>query len=172
MNRIKQNRRWVAVVGVVLVVLAFPLWRPLFVDDVVDESFPMAAQASDVEAVMESTTGEPLLTLRVGSFVDGQGFYQAEGTATIYQLADGSRVLRFENFRTTNGPQLHVYLASNDAPEHAGELGRYLDLGALKGNVGDQNYVIPAEVDLSQFNSVVIYCVPFERVFGYATLTV
>lgn len=171
----KSSGKWFVLGISLLLVLSFPLWRPLFVDDVVNEELPAPAVAMAMamsDAAAPPTAAEiALQTIRLGSFVDGEGFYQTEGTATIYQLADGRRVLRLADFRTTNGPALHVYLASDADPQHRGELGRTLDLGALKGNVGDQNYEIPADIDLSLFNSVVIYCVPFERVFGYATLS-
>jgi hypothetical protein len=46
----------------------------------------------------------------------------------------------------------------------------YLDLGSLKGNLGNQNYDIPAGTDINQFKSVVIYCLPFHVVFSTADL--
>ena len=98
--------------------------------------------------------------------------HEGMGTATIYQLADGSRVLRFENFEVLNGPQLHVYLAQqNPVPNSVGiELEGILDLGPLKGNIGDQNYNIPDEILLDNFQSVVIWCVPFRVPFNAAPL--
>jgi hypothetical protein len=78
--------------------------------------------------------------------------------------------LRFEDFSVTNGPDLHVLLAVDPAPASREDLGDYVDLGSLKGNLGSQNYEIPPGTDLSQFKSVVIYCVPFHVVFATATL--
>jgi hypothetical protein len=70
-----------------------------------------------------------------------------------------------------NGPDLHVLLANHPAPADRAEgMASYLDLGSLKGNVGSQNYEIPASADISQFQSVVIYCEPFHVVFSTATL--
>lgn len=107
--------------------------------------------------------------LAMGSFIDIDPIHGAEGSATIYQLPDGARVLRFEDFRSKNGPDLHVYL-STEAPTStfAGLGADEIHLGALKGNVGNQNYEVPADVDLSQYRSVVIYCVPFRVVFSTA----
>jgi hypothetical protein len=98
--------------------------------------------------------------------------HEGMGTATIYELADGSRVLRFENFEVLNGPQLHVYLATeNPIADTVGvELDGFLDLGPLKGNIGDQNYTIPDEIFLDHFQSVVIWCVPFRVPFNAAPL--
>ena len=110
--------------------------------------------------------------LAMGSFIDIDPIHGAEGSATIYQLPDGGRVLRFEEFRSKNGPDLHVYL-STEAPvsTFAGLGDGEIHLGALKGNVGNQNYDIPADVDLSQYRSVVIYCVPFRVVFSTAAFS-
>jgi hypothetical protein len=109
--------------------------------------------------------------LSQGTFIRIDAVHAAEGTATIYDVGS-SRVLRLENFRSTNGPGLHVLL-SKKVPtttfEGAGE--DAIDLGKLKGNVGNQNYDIPAEIDLSDYQSVVIYCVPFGVVFSSAALS-
>jgi hypothetical protein len=109
--------------------------------------------------------------IRTGTFTEIDPVFRGEGTATMYQLADGSRILRFEEFRVTNGPNLHVLLTRRPAPRTAEEVGTdYIELGALKGNVGDQNYAVPSEVDLGQYRGVVIYSIPFEVVFSTAEL--
>ena len=104
-----------------------------------------------------------------GSFVGADAFHEGEGIATIYQLGD-ERVLRFEEFSVTNGPDLHVILSTNPNPTGQDDIGDYIDLGMIKGNIGNQNYEIPADVDLSQYQSIVIYCQPFHVVFATATL--
>ncbi|MCY3866610.1 MAG: DM13 domain-containing protein [Chloroflexi bacterium] len=131
-----------------------------------DQVVPQSEQAmpSDMPA-------EPTVLLR-GSFIDIDPIHGAEGTATIYELRDGERLLRFEDFRSKNGPDLHVYLSTEAPTSTFGGLGAAeVHLGALKGNVGNQNYEIPADVDLSQYRSVVIYCVPFRVVFSTAEFT-
>jgi hypothetical protein len=85
--------------------------------------------------------------------------HQGSGAATIYDV-DGGPVLRFEDFDVTNGPDLRVNLVLDD--------GSMLDLGALKGNVGNQNYDIPADVDLESVSSVLIYCRAFSVPFAEA----
>jgi hypothetical protein len=94
------------------------------------------------------------------------------GQALVYQLADGSRILRLQGFEVDNGPDLHVYLVPVDpVPSSIGvENPGSVDLGGLKGNVGDQNYELPADLDLSQFKSVVIWCQPFRVPFIAAPL--
>jgi hypothetical protein len=126
------------------------------------------------EPATETPTAEPEpaqpTVVVQGQFQDADSFHKGSGLATIYQLPDGGLILRFEDFSTTNGPDLHVLLASDPAPTSRDDLGDYLDLGSLKGNVGNQNYDIPSDTDLSQYKSVVIYCVPFHVVFATATL--
>ncbi len=98
--------------------------------------------------------------------------HPTEGTAIIYQVADGSRILRFTNFRTTNGPNVHVYMvAADDAKDNASvQHAGFIDLGPLKGNVGDQNYVFGPDVDLSRYRAVSVWCKRFSVNFGTAPL--
>ena len=118
----------------------------------------------------EDMPDEPVM-LAAGNFIEIDRIHSGEGTATIYQLPDGSRILRFEDFRVTNGPDLHVILSTGVDPRNRTDLGDdYIDLGQLKGNVGNQNYEIPDDVDLEAIQSVVIYCQPFHVVFSTATL--
>ncbi len=107
--------------------------------------------------------------LASGEFSGVDSFHQGSGDATVYQLEDGSRVLRLEDFDVTNGPDLHVLLSTSADPE--AELGDYIDLGSLKGNVGNQNYEIADNIDLTGYLSVVIYCQPFHVVFATAPLS-
>jgi hypothetical protein len=100
--------------------------------------------------------------------------HSTTGRATIYQEADGKLVLRLTNFKTSNGPDVHVILvATKDADDDANFLKsstERVELGSLKGNQGDQNYEIPANTDLSKFQTVSIYCERFNANFGAAPL--
>jgi hypothetical protein len=110
--------------------------------------------------------------IKQGDFRDADSFHRGSGHATIYTTPDGSHLLRLENLDVTNGPALHVFLSPHADPGSSSEVKTegYIDLGDLKGNRGNQNYPIPSGVDVSVFNSVVIYCVPFSVVFSVATL--
>ena len=90
------------------------------------------------------------------------------GEAVVLGNGTGQRFLRFENFETDNGPDLNVYLVNSST----GDVSDYVDLGDLKGNIGEQNYEIPADVDLSVYDTVWIWCVRFSSGFGSAELTV
>ena len=100
--------------------------------------------------------------------------HATSGRATVYQEADGKLVLRLTNFKTSNGPDVHVILvAVKDADDDANFLKsntERVELGKLKGNEGDQNYEIPAGTDLTKFRTVSIYCERFDANFGAAPL--
>ena len=110
--------------------------------------------------------------LKSGQFKDQDRFHTGSGGATIYRLADGSHILRLEDFKVTNGPDLRVILTRAQDPEQAGEVTGpgHLELSKLKGNMGNQNYPTPDDADISSFNSVVIFCKPFKVIFSVATL--
>ena len=120
-----------------------------------------------------AASGEPVALLS-GMFQDADSFHRGSGTATVYQLGDGGRrVLRLDDFRVTNGPDLRVLLANfaNPTERQHLELAGYVELAPLKGNVGAQNYDLPADFDLALAGSVVIYCDPFRVIFSIAPLT-
>ena len=107
-----------------------------------------------------------------GEFRDADAIHKGSGNATLYRLDDGSHVVRLEDFRVTNGPALVVYLAGHPDPTSASDVTpSFVSLGKLKGNVGNQNYPVPSSVDVSRFNSVVIWCELFDVLFSPAPLT-
>lgn len=137
------------------------------------EIMAVAAEMPDkaMDDPMPEAAAEGPVVVGQGQFQGADSFHQGSGTATIYQLPDGSNVLRFEEFSATNGPDLHVLLTKHPAPaSRADIMADYVDLGSLKGNIGNQNYEVPAGVDVSEYQSVVIYCMPFHVVFATASL--
>ena len=170
----------------------FGLWAltPYLYNRRVDEPFPAAAPAGQVPAAptammadqsgamadKTAPTAAPApagpIALTSGTFIAGSTpGDSAAGKATIYQLEAGKPLLRLEDFSTTNGPDLFVVLSSSASPEQDGlKNTTYLQLDALKGNVGNQNYELPADIDLDAYKSVVIWCRTFNVVFGYAPL--
>ncbi len=116
---------------------------------------------------------EPQATaLKAGEFRDADRFHQGSGSATVYELPDGTIVVRLEDFMVTNGPELHVLLSVHQDPDSRSQVMNmgYVDLGDLKGNIGNQNYEVAADIDVSAYSSVVIYCKPFHVVFSVASL--
>jgi Electron transfer DM13 len=124
----------------------------------IDEAMPTAQGGSSTQAV-ESGQFYSIL-------------HPTEGTATIYQMPDGTRILRFTSFSTSNGPDVHVYMvASDDAKDAATvEKAGFVDLGVIKGNIGDQNYTLGSDLDLAKYRAVSIWCKRFSVNFGAAPL--
>ncbi len=143
------------------------------VDPAMVRETTMAVLRPDSEMEEEPMTGmaPETMVLGMGEFGRIDAIHAASGTAAIYALPDGQHVLRLEDFQSTNGPELHVLLTTGTEAKTFGELGEYWDLGELKGNVGNQNYAIPDDIDLDRIKSVVIYCKPFHVVFSVANLT-
>ena len=112
-------------------------------------------------------------SLAVGIFADADNSHKGSGTATVYRGPDGSLLLRLENFTVTNGPDLHVYVTPHKNPGNAAPVkaSGHLDLGGLNGNVGNQNYFLPDDFDITLLGAVVIYCQPFNIIFSVAPLT-
>ena len=133
--------------------LASPLW----IDQVVSEE------------LVATETAEVLAT---GSFAGADRVHQASGEVTLLKQPDGQVVLQFAGFEVTNGPDLKVWMISNGAPEDGGDVksSEQLRLSPLKGNIGDQAYILPAGADVAAFKSVVIYCQQFGVLFGSAPL--
>ena len=100
-----------------------------------------------------------------GKFIGiNDGIHNAEGVAKVIALDDGTSVLRLENFKATNGPDLYVYLATDKSASNI------VNLGRLKGNIGNQNYAIPAGTNLTKYNTALIWCKAFSVLFGSAQL--
>ncbi|HUP50659.1 MAG TPA: DM13 domain-containing protein [Thermoanaerobaculia bacterium] len=159
--------------AVLLVILAaaaaWLIFRPelAFIDRRVDEPFPAAEQAAVLAPPGSMDAVTPLLR---GSFTSLA--HDTRGTATIYHLGGNRRVLRLSDFRTSNGPDVRVYLVrAADAGDHAVRTAGIVDLGVMKGNVGDQTYEIPEGVDLTTHRSVSIWCARFGVNFGKAALS-
>lgn len=186
----KLIRTSLVIVFVIIAAFLVYAYSPLFYDREVNEDFPAVStsesgvQATSVqEEVRESVESEPTVEdvpsavveeeakaidpalLYSGQFVNGERSYQVSGDAFIFELEDGSRVLRLEDFSSTNGPDLKVYFAtSTDASD-------FVSLGELKGNVGNQNYELPDSLDIGKYNTVLIWCESFSRHFGNAVLS-
>jgi hypothetical protein len=118
-----------------------------------------------VNEEMTATIEQEGSTLYVGEFVGANdGIHNAEGQLKVLKLNDSTNFLRLENFKATNGPDLYVYLSTDKSASD------FVNLGRLKGNVGNQNYEIPEGTDLSKYPTVLIWCQAFSVLFGSAEL--
>ena len=156
-----RNRSMLVLIGVSVLVGAWWAFRPekLFINQKVNEAAPMAL-SSEPEALY---TGK----------LEGK-IHQTSGRATVYKSTDGKEYLRLSDFTTSNGPDVHVLLVRAEDKALGGEIVKGeldgVELGTLKGNQGDQNYDLPASVDLNKYQAVAIYCERFHAIFGVARL--
>jgi hypothetical protein len=164
-----KRRTWIiglAVVGGI----GWYAFRPelLFVRKSVNEALPVAAAQPAGRGSAEAGAIAELVSGRFKSVA-----HETRGSATVYRLVDGNRVLRLTEFATSNGPDVRVYLvaapdaADNETVKKAG----FVELGKLKGTDGDQNYEVPADLDLGKYRAVTIWCRRFGVNFGTAPLT-
>lgn len=123
---------------------------------------------------MDSVVNEQVAAAGSGNVVVASGSFEpvrhaARGSAGVLELADGGRVLTLTDFDVDNGPDLRVYLVAGPATTED-EVDDLVDLGGLKGNRGNQQYSIPASVDVSRYSTVVIWCRAFSVLFTRAPL--
>jgi hypothetical protein len=156
-------KKWIKVaipIAAVAVLVGWYAFRPerLVVNRNVNEAMPTAPGASSTQS-LESGRFYSIL-------------HPTEGTATIYQMGDGTRVLRFTSFSTSNGPDVHVYMVAADDAKDAATVQKagFVDLGVIKGNIGDQNYTLGSDLDLAKYRAVSIWCKRFSVNFGAAAL--
>jgi hypothetical protein len=160
----------------------FAPWN-LFVDRRVDEALPGATAQAPVATGPAATghaadpTAPPAgqgaggpVTLARGGFTSLE--HATTGTALVLELEDGTRFLRLEDLETSNGPDLRVVLTDQPLSDDwdVWDDGELVDLGALKGNIGNSNYEIPANVDLADLETAVIWCRRFSVGFAVAPL--
>jgi hypothetical protein len=164
-----------AVAGLTAFVLVWFQPQKLFIDDRVDEAVPAVQPAAPAAPRGESAPAAPapvpmLRTLSLAPFRSHE--HATEGRARVIDVPGDRRYVRFERFRTSNGPLLRVYLSAARADSPGGAFDdRFVDLGALKGNIGAQNYAIPARADLRDYRSVVVWCKRFSVPFAAAPVT-
>jgi hypothetical protein len=136
---------------------------------------PMASDPTPTPAVATPTateTAEPEASpsagvLAVGTFQDGDPGHDGSGFAEVQRLPDGSLNLFLSEFSVTNGPDLFVVLTRDPGGEYSdGDL----VLEVLRANNGNQNYALPADIDISQWGAVLIWCRQFDVEFAFATL--
>jgi pentapeptide MXKDX repeat protein len=158
---------------IAVVAVAFSLQARLYAqDDMKQDGMKQDEMKHDKMQDDKMTHESMAKTLFTGKF-HGK-VHATSGRATVYQEADGKLVLRLTNFKTSNGPDVHVILvATKDAEDDANFLKNNterVELGKLKGNEGDQNYEIPGGTDLAKFRTVSVYCERFNANFGAAPL--
>jgi len=157
-------------------VLVYFAPQDLFIDTSISDPVPTATAAPSIRPTSSPLTNAPPATsaapivLAHGAFRSGE--HRTTGTALLLKLADGRTFVRLQDLDTSNGPDVRIWLSAADAQASDGIVhsSEYVDLGGLKANHGNQNYLVPAGTDLTSFRSVVVWCRRFEVVFGAAPL--
>ena len=176
LNTVKRILVLLLVAGLAVGAALFEPWR-LFTDSTVDEAVPTSSATPDptISVDPESLPTTPTSpetprdeVLATGGFEDAE--HETVGVAKVLRLADGRRYVRLEDLATSDGPDLHVWLTDQPSGGEWGSYddGRYVRLGELKANNGNQNYRLPDDVDLDGLTSVVIWCDRFDVAFGTA----
>jgi hypothetical protein len=190
-RKLSRRARWFwgigAAAALTVAVIGAAVFQPwlLFVDVRVADAIPStvattspsaaATAAPTVQPAEDITPAPPAgpVDLLAGTFISHE--HTTTGSVRVIEHPDGTRQLAIEGLETTNGPDVHVWLSAGPVIEGfdgwftaAGY--EYVDLGPIKGNLGDQLYDIPAGVDLSVFRTVDLWCVQFSVSFGAAAL--
>lgn len=149
----------------VIVAISVGVWlaAPLFYDKQISEDLPPEFAATPAATAKASPVNETQ-TGRQGAFSGFDATHTGSGTTRILSSNDSSYVRFEEDFQVTNGPDLYVYLGNN------GQYDPNTNLGRLKGNIGSQNYEIPAGIDPSQYNEIWVWCRAFSVPFAKAVL--
>ena len=160
-----------AAIGITVFVFLYFEPQALFIDKKVDEALPAAsAPAQPATGTAAPAPAPGPKTLASGSFTSFE--HDTSGRARVVDLGGGRRILRFEDFSTSNGPDVRVYLSAAPASSDGDRFDdHYVELGELKGNIGNQNYTIPSSVNLDRYPAAVVWCKRFSVAFGAAPLT-
>jgi hypothetical protein len=153
-----KKRILATVIAVPILALGWAAFRPelLFVNKTVNEKLP-------------ATSSETTKILASGMFASQA--HETKGTAQLLSVG-GKTFVQLKDFHTSNGPDVHIYLVkgTQGSPDEVNKNG-FIDLGTIKGNIGDQNYEVPAGTNLDEYKSVSVWCKRFFVGFGGAPLT-
>lgn len=145
------------VVVILIVAVAYHLFSPLFIateanDDIPEVNYELNSLGTSVKPVIASLTGELV------SFEKS-----ASGNVAVYD-SNGQKILRFEDFEVVNGPGLSIYLSTDITSEDS------IDLGEVKATKGNVNYDLPMGLDFEKYDTVLIWCETYNKLYGYAEL--
>jgi hypothetical protein len=129
-----------------------------------DRQSALAGEDSELPSAQERERPAGPVELATGAFAGADG-HAAAGRATVVREQDGGRILTFTDFDVDPGPGVVVYLSRDE-----GDVDDVIELGDLKGNLGDQQYEIPADADLAAYDTVILWCVPFTTRIAVAAL--
>ncbi|MCF8716094.1 DM13 domain-containing protein [Joostella atrarenae] len=150
------------IIGALLLGVAIYALSPILYDNKVNDP---------VISSQEITENNNITIIASGEFKDADERHKGSGIAEIIKREDGF-YLQLKDFNATNGPNLKLWLSTYKEPtnKNATDENSYLDLGNLKGNVGNQSYKLPDDFQINDYHSVTVYCKLFRVLFTTATL--
>jgi hypothetical protein len=165
----KKSILGIIAIGIVGTIAVYAI-SPFFTESTIDEEIPMGVftqQKMEDDTMMEDDSMMRTIPTSYSGIFEGtrDGIHDVQGKAYSISLENGNRVLRLAEFKSTNGPDLYVYLSDD---KNASD---FISLGKLKANQGNQNYDIPNEVALDKYNQVLIWCKTFGVLFGSAEIS-
>jgi len=174
---------WGIILGLIIAGFGYYTLSPIFNNIVVDDVLPALepggishlsdTQKSDMMQLLEANKVTPeqmseempksQVQISQAFAVQDTPLHPASGEVRLVE-SDGQTIVRFENFKTINGPNLHIYLAKDlEAKE-------FIDLGPIRGTEGNINYTIPEDVNLADYPYIMHWCVPFSVLFNYVEI--
>ncbi len=172
------KKKLLIIAGLIIILgIGYYLLSPLWRNKTLDDPLPVASTLDDTtrtqlekevsqmqpESKSMQDSMPPSNTGIVAEAPMVKASYDVEGKALLVNTGE-SQVLRFENFKTTNGPDLKIYLATDTSASE------YVDLGAIKANEGNINYEIPQGTDVGKYKYALVWCRAFSVLFSYAEL--
>ncbi|WP_236960058.1 DM13 domain-containing protein [Joostella atrarenae] len=162
MSKKKRLMYLLIIIGALLLGVAIYALSPILYDNKVNDP---------VISSQEITENNNITIIASGEFKDADERHKGSGIAEIIKREDGF-YLQLKDFNATNGPNLKLWLSTYKEPtnKNATDENSYLDLGNLKGNVGNQSYKLPDDFQINDYHSVTVYCKLFRVLFTTATL--
>lgn len=151
-----KNKFWKVFWVVFAVVVGYWLISPLFIDKKISETMEDIGTMAPVDSKQ--------VVIAQGNFKDADGFHKGEGTVKLIKSGNKYFVRFEDDFKVTNGPDLFVYFGRDG--KYSGEA----RIGALKGNVGGQNYEVPENINPDEYNEVWVWCRAFSVPFSGAVI--
>jgi hypothetical protein len=162
---IKTIKRFILLGVVITGITGGALFQPwkLFIDSTADEQFKGVNSVQEIVNNEQAPEAGGLKILKMGDFIAND--HETTGKAFVVQ-ENGTNTIRLESFQTDNGPDLKLVVTAGEV----GDSDEYTVIDKLKGNVGNQNYELPANISPESVRSVVIWCKRFNIDFGSAVI--
>lgn len=184
LTHLRRTNRTLRILGIVLIIaavgIAYWLISPIFRETFLDEPLPPFGDAMDSMSqqeldefhrqtdALQGTGTDRNEAMPLSPTILAQGVmmpraHEVSGRALVVDTGS-SRILRFEDLDTINGPDLRIYLSKDLSDDDV------IDLGPIRATNGNVNYGMPSDVDISEYKYAMIWCRAFSVLFSFAVL--